>query len=179
MSRHQPGKFTRGGRQQEQGFRCLHCHLLVSTDSIFSGVRNRNHCPYCLWSRHVDSSQAGDRLATCQAQMKPIGLTFKSTRKKYGIDRYGELMLIHLCAGCGKVSINRIAADDAAEMILGVYQSSLQLEAQMRSQLAGEGIRALDATDREIVNIRLFGKGSKRGETLEQEDDHGVPPMRE
>jgi len=111
--------------------------------------------------------------------MKPIGLTFKSTRKKYGIDRYGELMLIHWCAGCGKVSINRIAADDDAEMLLGVYQSSLQLEAQTRNQLAGEGIRALDAADREIVAIRLFGKGSQRAESLAQEDDHGIPPMRE
>jgi len=48
--------------------------------------------------------------------MRPIGLTYKRTRKKYG-DQRGEMMLVHLCMDCGKVSLNRVAADDDSEML--------------------------------------------------------------
>jgi hypothetical protein len=47
-------------------------------------VRNRNHCPYCLWSRCLDLFRAGDRLSACKAPMQPVGLALKHTRKKYG-----------------------------------------------------------------------------------------------
>jgi hypothetical protein len=30
----------------------------------------RNHCPACLWSKHVDV-QPGDRAATCRGLMRP------------------------------------------------------------------------------------------------------------
>jgi hypothetical protein len=88
----------------------------VVADPFFSGVQHRNHCPYCLWSRHLDHEKAGDRLSACKAGMRPIGLTYKRTRKKYG-DQRGEMMLVHLCLDCGKVSLNRVAADDDSEML--------------------------------------------------------------
>ena len=42
-------------------FVCAHCHALVSSAHWLSGGNNRNHCPYCLWSYHLDLYAAGDR----------------------------------------------------------------------------------------------------------------------
>ena len=89
-------------------FRCAHCHVLVSSAQLLSGVNNRNHCPYCLWSCHLDLYAAGDRLSACKAPMKPIGLTMKKSRNKYRLEARGELMLIHECVDCKTLSINRM-----------------------------------------------------------------------
>jgi hypothetical protein len=108
-------------------FKCAHCHVLVSSAHVLSGVNNRNHCPYCLWSCHLDLYAAGDRLSACKAPMKPIGLTMKMGRNKYQRDAHGELMLIHQCTDCSTLSINRIAADDGSEMVIAVFRESLML----------------------------------------------------
>jgi len=151
---------------KDMGFKCSHCHFYVSASSVLcpqpllSGVKNRNHCPYCLWSRHLDLYQAGDRLAACKARMKPVGLTLKRTRKKYGLESHGELMLIHLCNDCGKVSINRIAADDVPGTVFDIYESSLELDPQMKILLEESGIQALGDADRTVVHAQLFGHSS-------------------
>lgn len=144
---------------QEASFRCAHCHYQVSASHLLAGVQNRNHCPYCLWSRHVDSLKAGDRLASCKAEMKPIGLTLKATRKKYGPAKAGELMLIHQCQGCGKISINRIAADDTPARLLEVFHASFDLAEEVKGQLVESGIAMLLPEDEQIVGEQLFGKG--------------------
>src|SRR5512134_2401456 len=111
-------------------FRCGHCGNHVSAAHMLSGVNNRNHCPYCLWSRHLDLFAAGDRLSACKGQMKPIGLTMKHDRNKYRLDQRGELMLVHECTECKALSINRIAADDDPETVMAVFQDSLTLVQQ-------------------------------------------------
>lgn len=141
------------------GFQCLHCHFYIFTNPILAGVNNRNHCPYCLWSRHLDLYKAGDRLAVCKAGMQPIGLTLKRTRKKYGRAQYGELMLIHQCTDCGKISVNRIAADDDTALIYEIYQRSFQLDRQIKMELDMGGIYTLDTVDGNIVHAQLFGEG--------------------
>jgi hypothetical protein len=120
-----------------------------------SGVKNRNHCPYCLWSRHLDWQRAGDRLSVCRAPMKPIGLSLKRSRNRYAGDEAGELLLIHCCRDCGKLSLNRIAADDDAGRLLAVYIHSLQLEAAWFERLAASGIRLLAGQERPLVYARL------------------------
>ena len=97
---------------QAGGFKCAHCKRWVVINP-FIGTANRNHCSYCLWSKHVDVKK-GDRKEACHGGMEPIGLTFKYE----GYGRQGELMLIHQCAECSHLSINRIAADDSNEEIL-------------------------------------------------------------
>jgi DNA-directed RNA polymerase subunit RPC12/RpoP len=139
-------------------FRCIYCRQHVSSVTILSGVNNRNHCPYCLWSRHLDLHKAGDRLAACKEKMRPIGLTFKRTPKKYAQETCGELMLIHLCIECGQVSINRIAADDDVETVLRVFQGSLELDSQTRSRLEKGGIRVLETQDAATVHVQLLGR---------------------
>lgn len=141
-------------------FRCKHCLAYVSTDPSLSGVNNRNHCPYCLHSRHMDLYEAGDRLSACKSEMRPVGLALKKTNKKYG-KQQGELMIIHHCTGCGSISINRTAADDDADTILGIFARSQRLDPQVKARIAQSGIQPLTALDEEIVCARLFGWGRR------------------
>jgi hypothetical protein len=82
-------------------FRCRQCKTIVGPP--ISGVRHRNHCPLCLYSRHVDRTRPGDRAEECQSMMPAAGVFTR---------RDGEQMLLHVCSGCGVERRNRIAADD-------------------------------------------------------------------
>jgi hypothetical protein len=141
----------------QQDFTCRHCGNWVSVNPILSGVSNRNHCPYCLWSRHVDLFSAGDRLSACKGAMKPIGLTIKRQRKKYGNFLQGELMLIHSCTECGAVSINRLAADDDADRLWSVFEQSLDLDEEICRKLAEVGILLIEEEHRVLVSQRITG----------------------
>jgi hypothetical protein len=139
------------------GFKCSHCHAFITTESGLSGVQNRNHCPYCLWSRHLDLYEAGDRLSACKALMQPIGLTTKHTRKKYGPGD-GEFMLVHACTDCEAISINRIAADDDPQTLFTVYEDSFHLGTLQCARLDEENIHILTAANRRMVHAQLFGR---------------------
>jgi hypothetical protein len=138
-----------------QDFKCRNCGFFVTANRELSGVNNRNHCPRCLWSRHMDITP-GDRRSDCLSRMEPAGLTVKHVVKKYGSTN-GELMVIHICTGCEKVSINRIAADDDPHVLLTIYETSRNLPADISRRLYRENIRLLQLEDREIVQTQLFG----------------------
>jgi len=86
--------------KQPPFFRCSHCGVDVATSA--PGTQHRNHCPTCLWSKHVDDSP-GDRAAECGSSMEPIAITVRGD---------GEWVLIHRCRGCDTLHANRIAGDD-------------------------------------------------------------------
>jgi hypothetical protein len=144
----------------QQDFTCKHCGNWVTVNPYFSGVTNRNHCPYCLWSRHVDLLAAGDRLSACKGKMRPIGLTIKRQSKKYGSVLQGELMLIHHCTECGAISINRLAADDDAERLIVVYEHSLQMDEKIHQKLSESGIVLLEEVHRNLVYQRIEGSAA-------------------
>ena len=73
------------------------------------GGSHRNHCPYCLYSRHVDNRASGDRMSDCHGLMEPIGAF---TRPK------GEHVVVHRCLTCSLERHNRIAGDDDFDMVL-------------------------------------------------------------
>jgi RNHCP domain-containing protein len=139
-------------------FRCAHCDTIVSSTHLLSGVNNRNHCPYCLWSRHLDLFVAGDRLSACKAPMKPIGLTMKKGRNKYQREPRGELMLIHACVECQALSINRIAADDDSDNVMTVFEKSFTLAHPIHALCQENGIVILNAEDAEVVRTQLYGR---------------------
>jgi hypothetical protein len=143
-----------------QDFRCENCQSPVSANAYLAGVQNRNHCPYCLWSKHVDSKEAGDRLAACKGQMRPVGLTLKKTRKKYGPET-GELMLIHQCKECAKFSINRIAADDINSRVIEVFKSSFNLDPEIKARLEEQDIHLLTEQDASEVHTQLYGNAGE------------------
>lgn len=101
-------KLTRPPRTEaDQAFRCVHCKQFIGAP--ISGGRHRNHCPNCLWSRHVDDRVPGDRKSDCHAAMEPVGRIVR---------RNGEQVLVHQCRGCGKQDPNRIAADDSPLLLM-------------------------------------------------------------
>jgi hypothetical protein len=130
---------------------------MVSSAHLLSGVNNRNHCPYCLWSCHLDLYAAGDRLSACKAPMKPTGLTLKLGRNKYRREARGELMLVHECSECKALSINRVAADDDSGTIMAVFQESLALGQQIHARCQEYGIVMLKADDTNILHAQLYG----------------------
>ena len=71
---------------------------------------NRNHCPFCLWSLHVDLRK-GDRRCGCRGLMEPVSVWVKPS---------GEWALIHRCCSCGFLRSNRIAADDSETLLLAM-----------------------------------------------------------
>ena len=155
--------------QAESSFQCQHCHYHVLAEPLLSGVRNRNHCPYCLWSRCLDLFRAGDRLSACKAPMQAVGLALKRTRKKYGLDACGELMLVHRCLDCGKVSANRIAADDDPLLVFGLYADSMKIEQSAKEAIEAAGVCLLDDWHESIVRAQLFGKTAIESEQNRQE----------
>ena len=100
---------SRPHRPFGDSFRCANCGQLVGP--TVSGGHNRNHCPLCLYSRHVDADTSGDRSSVCGGLMEPIGAF---TRPK------GEHCLVHRCVRCGFERFNRIAADDDFDKVLAL-----------------------------------------------------------
>jgi RNHCP domain len=88
-------------RQRIISFRCRHCGLDVSTHA--PGTAHRNHCPNCLWSRHLDDDSPGDRAAECGSSMEPIAICVRGD---------GEWVIVHRCTGCDDLNLNRTAGDD-------------------------------------------------------------------
>ena len=86
---------TKRFTKNDSGFVCAHCGKNVPP----MGSSSRNHCPYCLWSLHVDILP-GDRQNECRGQMEPIGAV-TDPRKGY--------IIIHKCQKCGKIGRNKAA----------------------------------------------------------------------
>ncbi len=85
---------------RQEAFTCEHCGKHV--EDLTSGSY-RNHCPYCLWSKHVDRDGPGDRASSCQALMAPIELDQRGGK---------GWMIVHECTACGKKIPNIAAPDD-------------------------------------------------------------------
>ena len=75
-----PKKFQR----RTEDFTCAHCGALVT------GNGYTNHCPQCLYSRHVDINP-GDRAAACGGLMQPIEIQNKGD----------AWIILHHCQACG------------------------------------------------------------------------------
>jgi len=78
-----------------EDFVCGHCGKEVR------GNGYTNHCPFCLWSKHVDVNP-GDREAECQGLMKPVRIEMEGQ----------ELIILHECVKCGHKKRNRKADND-------------------------------------------------------------------
>ena len=69
----------------------------------------RDHCPYCLYSKHVDI-MPGDRQNKCHGLLKPVGIEkYRNTYK-----------IIYQCQKCNKTKKNIIAKDDDFEKIIEI-----------------------------------------------------------
>lgn len=63
----------------------------------------RNHCPHCLFSKHMDDISPWDRQSTCLWLMKPVWMDYKKNKWN---------MIQHKCKKCSKEILNKVAPDD-------------------------------------------------------------------
>ncbi|WP_170958214.1 MULTISPECIES: RNHCP domain-containing protein [Bacillus] len=82
---------------ENKGFVCEHCNKNVFP---LSNGSYRNHCPFCLYSKHLDDKMPGDRQSKCKGMMEPVQLKYHS-KKGYQI--------VHSCKNCDIVQVNKIA----------------------------------------------------------------------
>jgi len=89
-----------------EDFTCGHCGAAVT------GNGYTNHCPVCLYSRHVDI-HPGDRASDCGGLMKPIAIETKR----------GDYVILQECQVCGHQRRNKRAPEDRLEAIMAVSRS--------------------------------------------------------
>ncbi len=90
-------------QKRVENFVCGNCGEYVVGDGF------TNHCPKCLWSKHVDKNP-GDRMEKCGGLMEPIGVDQKR----------GEFVLIHKCLKCGTIKRNKVSPNDDREVLLKI-----------------------------------------------------------
>lgn len=88
----------------DEGFICENCNREVKP----LGYSCRNHCPYCLFSKHVDKNP-GDRQESCHGKLEPIKVEI-SSKKGY--------VIIHRCQKCGEKRKNIVAKDDNMDLVI-------------------------------------------------------------
>jgi rubrerythrin len=86
---------TKRFQKCKEDFVCEQCGASVK------GSGYTNHCPECLWSKHVDVNP-GDRAAECGGMMKPVEVTTKG-------DNY---VILHRCQKCGFERKNKTVEKD-------------------------------------------------------------------
>ncbi|HSQ98004.1 MAG TPA: RNHCP domain-containing protein [Rickettsiales bacterium] len=95
-------KFTR----TIEDFICENCGTKVKGDGY------TNHCPNCLYSKHVDINP-GDRMSSCGGLMKPIEILQKN----------GEFVILHKCEKCGFEKKNKVSEKDNIKEIIKISNS--------------------------------------------------------
>ena len=81
--------------KNDDGFICAHCQREVKP----LGYTSRDHCPFCLWSVHIDVNP-GDRANECHGNLVPIKVEI-SSKKGY--------VIVYKCDKCGEIHRNRAA----------------------------------------------------------------------
>lgn len=86
-----------------ESFICEFC----GKDVIKSDYTARDHCPHCLYSKHVDINP-GDRMNECKGLLKPISIEkFKESFK-----------IIYKCEKCNELHKNIMLKDDNIDLII-------------------------------------------------------------
>jgi rubrerythrin len=90
-----------------EDFNCAHCGAVVR------GNGYTNHCPKCLWSKHVDNNP-GDRASQCGGMMEPVSIEQSG----------GKWIIIHKCVVCGKTIRQKASDDDDINAIIALSSDS-------------------------------------------------------
>jgi hypothetical protein len=93
-----------------ENFVCENCGLSVRGDGY------TNHCPKCLWSKHVDV-MPGDRAETCHGMMIPKGI----------LNENSEHIIVHKCRKCKKVHKTKSREEDNQEVIISISKNPVSL----------------------------------------------------
>jgi len=92
----------------DEKFICEVCNKEVDTLKYTA----RDHCPYCLCSKHVDINP-GDRLNPCKGILMPVS-----------VDKYRDTFkIVYKCQKCGEMHRNILASDDNFDKLLEIMQN--------------------------------------------------------
>ncbi len=83
-----------------ESFQCENCWQIIKKHPEWSA---RNHCPFCLFSKHLDKDFPWDRFSECKGIMTPVWIDYKKNK---------WWMIKHKCSRCWKEIWNKIAPDD-------------------------------------------------------------------
>jgi len=86
--------------------RCRESFVCLNCGAEIVGNGYTNHCPYCLWSKHVDINP-GDRAEHCAGQMQPIKVLLK----------HGKLIIQHRCLKCGIIRNIKASEGDNKDLL--------------------------------------------------------------
>ena len=100
-------KFT----EIDEEFICENCGRKVPK----LGYSCRNHCPYCLHSKHVDKNP-GDRQEQCHGDLEPVSLEIEG-KKGY--------VIVFKCKKCGAIRKNKAAKDDNMDLIIDLSSKQI------------------------------------------------------
>mgnify|MGYP001607370276 CR=1 FL=1 len=87
-------------QKNKEDFICENCGFEVR------GSGYTNHCPGCLWSKHVDVNP-GDRQENCEGMMEPIEMELKNE----------EYSVWHKCFRCGFKRKNKLSEGDNLDIL--------------------------------------------------------------
>lgn len=93
-------------KRKIEDFVCNNCGQNVKGDGY------TNHCPQCLWSKHVDIIP-GDRASDCDSRMKPARMELSG----------GKYDIVHKCVKCGHEKKNKTSSKDNFEEVLKIATS--------------------------------------------------------
>ena len=91
-------------KKKKEDFVCENCGTKVEGDGW------TNHCPKCLYSKHVDIF-LGDRAEVCGGLMKAISAE----------ESGGEWSIIHKCQKCNKEQKNKISKRDDFDEVIKIF----------------------------------------------------------
>ena len=99
---------TKKFQKKKENFVCEKCGLSVV------GNGYTNHCPGCLWSKHVDINP-GDRLEECAGIMRPARVELRKA---------GKYFILHKCEKCGFSRFNRVNDGDDFDAVIKISKNT-------------------------------------------------------
>jgi hypothetical protein len=93
-------------KRKIENFTCENCGAKVE------GNGYTNHCPVCLYSKHVDVNP-GDRAEICGGMTEPVGLRLEK----------GKYIIRHKCVKCEAERNNHAAENDSTDAFVKLSES--------------------------------------------------------
>ena len=94
-----------------EDFICEHCGEHTEGDGY------TNHCPKCLFSKHVDN-HPGDRQSSCWGLMEPVDIENSG----------GEYSIVHKCTQCNHSKKNKVSDKDNFDKVLDIAKNRVDGE---------------------------------------------------
>jgi len=92
-----------------ENFTCESCGYSVE------GNGYTDHCPMCLYGKHVDEEIPGDRKSLCGGLFEPVGTRVKGDKKQ----------IKYRCQKCNEVSYCKLAKDDDFDVFLFLMKETI------------------------------------------------------